>query len=308
MQACTSIRSCSVRPPRPPQARQVEPDQFRAAAANVEHQRPVAIAVDQRGAAGDGELRLGLLRHDLDPESGLALDRVDELAAIGGDAAGLRGDQPRPRHPAPLHFFGADLECFQRAVHRRRRQLARAQHAFAETDDAGERIDDEKAAARGLGDQQPAVIGAKIERGIDRWRLRPRRARVVFALGCRREAMGRRVCTRPGCDLRWATSPAVAGLVSLSLAVSRNHGSRARIAARPIHGVQPLTPGTADASSACRASGALVLCRSIYQSLERGKAAFQERPGCALLWLERRGQAMDSRSVRCVDARRRMRP
>ena len=127
---------------------------------------------------------------------------------------------------------------------------------------------EEKAAPRGLGDQQPAVIGAKIERGIDRWRLRPRRARVVFALGCRREAMGRRVCTRPGCDLRWATSPAVAGLVSLSLAVSRNHGSRARIAARPIHGVQPLTPGTADASSACRASGVLVLCRSIYQSLE----------------------------------------
>ena len=59
--------------PRPPQARQIEPDQLRAAAADVEHQRPVAIAVDQRGAAGDGELRLGLLRHDLDGESGLAL-------------------------------------------------------------------------------------------------------------------------------------------------------------------------------------------------------------------------------------------
>ena len=144
-----------------------------------------------------------------------------------------------------------------------RRQRARAQHAFAEADDAREGVDDEEAAPRGLGDEQPAIIGAEIERAINRRRMRPRlRARVFLALGCRREAMGRRVRTRPGCDLRWATSPAaVAGLVSLGLAVERNHGSRARIAARPIHGVQPLTPGTAGNSSACRASGVLVLCR-----------------------------------------------
>ena len=123
------------------------------------------------------------------------------------------------------------------------RQPARAQHAFAETDDAGERVDDEKAAPRGLGDQQPAIIGAEIERAINRRRLRPRCAPVSFLLSA---AAGRpwagaferaRAATCAG-------PPPPQSPVSFRLALrsTRNHGSRARIAARPIHGVQPLTP------------------------------------------------------------------
>ena len=45
-------------------ARQVEPDQLGGAAADVEHQREIAAEVDQRGAAGDGQLGLGLAVDD----------------------------------------------------------------------------------------------------------------------------------------------------------------------------------------------------------------------------------------------------
>src|SRR3990170_250508 len=83
------------------QPREVEPDQLGAAAADVEHEREVAAAVDQRSAARHRELGLRLLRHDLDGEAGLAARALDELTAIGGDAAGLRRDQPRARYRAP---------------------------------------------------------------------------------------------------------------------------------------------------------------------------------------------------------------
>ena len=81
---------------------------------------------------------------------------------------------------APPHLVGADLERVDGAAHGGVGQPARAQHAFAETDDAGERVDDEKAAARGLGDQQPAIIGAEIERAINRMAPAPRGAPASF--------------------------------------------------------------------------------------------------------------------------------
>ena len=177
MQLCTSTPVMQRAAPRAPDPRQIEPDQLRAAAANIEHQREVAIAVDQRSAARHGELGFGLLRHDLDGQAGLAPRPLNEIAAVGGDAAGLGGDQPRAGYRAPAHLLGADLERFDGPAHGRVGQPARAQHAFAEADDAGERVDDEKAPARGLGDQQPAIIGAEIERAINERRRRPRRPR-----------------------------------------------------------------------------------------------------------------------------------
>ena len=192
-----------------------------------------------------------------------ALARVDELAAIGGDAAGLGGDQPRARHRAPPHLVGADLERLDGAVHGRVGQPARAQHAFAETDDAGERVDDEKAAPRGLGDQQPAIIGAEVERAINRRRGRPRRRARVFS--CPRlppGGHGPALSNAPGLRLAsGATSPAVAGLVSLGLAVTRNHGSRAGSRRSAHSRCSTSNPRNRRALICCRASGALVLWR-----------------------------------------------
>ena len=164
---------------------EIEPDQLRAAAADIEDERPIAIAVDQRGAARDGELRLGLAAHDLDGKTGLAAHAVDELAAVGGDPARLGGDQARARHAAPPHLVGADLERLDGAAHGGIGEMAGAQHAFAEANDAGEGVDDEKAAARRPCDQQPAIVGAEIESPVDRNCGAPRaRTRIVLALGC----------------------------------------------------------------------------------------------------------------------------
>ena len=55
---------------------EIEPDQLRAAAADIEHQRPVAFPVDQRGAARDRELGLGLAADDLDGKTGVGASRA----------------------------------------------------------------------------------------------------------------------------------------------------------------------------------------------------------------------------------------
>ncbi len=126
---------------------EIEPDQLRAAAANIEDERPVTLPVDQRGAAGHREPRFGLPAHDLDGKSGVVAHAVDELGGVGGDAASLGGDQARPRHAAPPHLIRADLEGLDGTGHGGIGQPARAVHALAEANDAGERVDDEKAAA-----------------------------------------------------------------------------------------------------------------------------------------------------------------
>ena len=187
---------------------------------------------------------------------------LDELVAIGGDAAGLGGDQPRAGHRAAAHLLGADLERFDGAAHGRVGQPARAQHAFAETDDAGERVDDEKAPARGLGDQQPAIIGAEIERAINRRRGRPRRrACVSLALGCHaRPSAG--AIERARAATCVGPPPPPQSPVSLRMAL----GSREAMAAGRALPLGPFTmlnlspPEPPSRSSRGRASGALVLC------------------------------------------------
>ena len=58
---------------------------------------------------------------------------------------------------------------------------ARAGNAFAEPDDAGERIDNAEAVARRARHQEPAVVGAEIERGIGRTGQVLPTARLVLA-------------------------------------------------------------------------------------------------------------------------------
>ena len=164
---------------------EIEPDQLRAATADIEDERPIAIAVDQRGAARHGELRLGLPAHDLDGKTGVAAHPVDELAAVGGDPARLGSDQARARHATAPHLVRADLERVDGAVHGGIGKMAGAQHAFAEANDAGEGVDDEKAAAGRSCHQEPAIVGAEVERPINRNCGAPRaRTRIALALGC----------------------------------------------------------------------------------------------------------------------------
>ncbi len=148
-------------------ARQVEQDQLRGAAADVEHEDEVAAGVDERGRAGDGEARLDLAREDLDLEAELVAHAFEELPAVLGDAAGFGGDEARTAHLGAAELGRTDFERIERARHGRLRQPPGLADAFAETDDAREGIDDAEAAPRGAGEQQAAVVGAEVEGAVD---------------------------------------------------------------------------------------------------------------------------------------------
>src|SRR5262249_61518469 len=82
--------------------------------------------------------------------------------------AGLGRDQPRPRYAAVAHLVAADGKRLDRATDGGIADSAGFQDALAEADDAGEGVDDTEAVAGRARHQQPAVVGAGIERGIGR--------------------------------------------------------------------------------------------------------------------------------------------
>src|SRR5439155_22477099 len=61
-----------------------------------------------------------------------------------------------------------DGQRIDRAGDGRVADAARRGHALPQPDDAGERIDHAEAVAGGTRDQEPAIVGAEIERGIGR--------------------------------------------------------------------------------------------------------------------------------------------
>ena len=131
-------------------------------------------AIEQRRAAGDDQPRLFLGADDLERDAGLAFDPGHELGAIGGAAAGFGGDGARAGDVMRGDLLGADFERFDGARHRRFGKPAARGEAFAQADDARERIDDaERRGRRPLGaaprHQQAAIIGAEIERRIGRF-------------------------------------------------------------------------------------------------------------------------------------------
>ena len=113
-------------------------------------------------------------------------DAGAELGAVGGRAAGLGGDQPRAGDAAVRHLVAADAERVDRARDRRVADAAGRRHPFAEPDDAGEGIDDAEAVAGRARHQQPAIVGAEVERRVGRpRRRRPARGAVVTRIAVR---------------------------------------------------------------------------------------------------------------------------
>ena len=92
--------------------------------------------------------------------------RSRNSSRVGGEPAGLGGDQPGAHHPVPPDLGRAHLQRLDRALDGGLRQPAARGHALAQADDARERVDDLEAAPRRARHQQPAVVGAEIERGI----------------------------------------------------------------------------------------------------------------------------------------------
>jgi hypothetical protein len=102
---------------------------------------------------------------DVEGDAGFLADALDEFHAVGGAAAGLGGDRAGQLDVAAAQFVGADLQRPERAVHRLLAQLAGLGQTLAQAHDPAERIDHDEVVAGGPGDQQAAVVGAKVDRG-----------------------------------------------------------------------------------------------------------------------------------------------
>ncbi len=166
-----------------PQLGQVDPRQLRGAAADVHHQGRLAIAVEQGHAAGHGQARLFLGGDDGELEPRFGFHPSDEVRAVGGRAAGLGGDAADVRGAALSDPVGADLQGRQRAVHGRGVEPARVGQAIAQPHDAREGFQHPEPPRRRRGDQQAAIVGAEIKRGV---RVQVGTAVLVTAAGLRR--------------------------------------------------------------------------------------------------------------------------
>ena len=145
----------------------LDPDQFSRAAADIEQDRAAASWVEQRRTADHRERRLGLAIDHFQPDAGLGSDAVAETIGIGSGAAGLGRDQAQPARPAVADLVAADGERGDRPLDRGIADGTGRGNTLAEPDDPRETIDHAEPVAGGTGDQEPAVVGAKVKRGVD---------------------------------------------------------------------------------------------------------------------------------------------
>ena len=170
--------------PRLPAARPFlpHPDDLGRPAADVEHDRIGNARVQQRRAAGDDKPRLLGGGDDLEFDADRLAYLGEEIGAIRGTPARLGGDIAAPCDLALVDLAGADPQRLYRARHRRCGEGAGRGQALAKPHDPRKRVDDAKSAAGAARDQEAAVVGSEVERGIARRHL-PRRRREPVALG-----------------------------------------------------------------------------------------------------------------------------
>src|SRR5262249_13228385 len=161
-----------------------------------------ALGIEQRRTADHGQRRLGLAVDHLQLDAGLGGDTLAEMVGISGGAAGLGRDQPQPARLAEPDLVTADRQRRNRPFYRRLADGAGGGDALAEPDDAGEGIDHAEPVARGTGDQQPAIVGAEVQRSVDgglsRCRSQPGRASArPMAVAKPREVVHQNVFPRP---------------------------------------------------------------------------------------------------------------
>ena len=135
---------------------------------------------------------------------GLGARALQELEPVVGKPAGLGGDQARSHHAVALDLGGAHLQRLDGALDGRFRQLAACRHALAQADDARERVDDLEAAPRRAGHQQPAIVGAEIERGVGGLRRLARGRRRERWIDRRRRSRRAETRRAPRPRTRWA--------------------------------------------------------------------------------------------------------
>ena len=171
-------------------------NKFGGTTADIEQHGALPERIEQRQAAGYGEARFGFAVDDFERQAQFVLDTRAERSRVGGGAAGFGRDQPHPRDMTRLDLVAADAERNHRPFDGGLAEAAGRAQSLAKADDAGKRIDDAEALIGGPRDQQPAIIGTKVERRIGRGQrsLPARRYNRMAIGGCNgRKTHGRRL-------------------------------------------------------------------------------------------------------------------
>ena len=140
----------------------VSGDQLGRAAADVEHERPVAERAAVRHAAA-GELGLLRAAEQARREAVAPLDLAEEGLAVLGVADGARPDRQHALGAESLELAAEVGEDVADTGDRQRQQLAPLVHAFAEPSDHGPPRDLVHALALDVRDQQAGRVRAEVD-------------------------------------------------------------------------------------------------------------------------------------------------
>src|SRR5262249_17900160 len=117
---------------------------FRRAATDVEDEGAGGFRGQKRRAARESERGFFATGNDFELDAGLPPGTSDECLTVARTSAGFGGNSPGMADAVTAHLAGADAQGFDGAVHGRFGQCASRIDALAQTDDAGEGIDDAK--------------------------------------------------------------------------------------------------------------------------------------------------------------------
>ena len=143
------------------------PDDFRRTAPDVEQDRRFGVLVRKLAAAGRSQKGLGFPIDYLELEPQALANLGEKLRAVLGGSARLGRDQAGARDPSRAHLVPADPQRVERARDRRFRQPTCLRQSLAQANDARKRIDHAKAFRRRPRDEQPAIVRAQVQRGVE---------------------------------------------------------------------------------------------------------------------------------------------
>ena len=125
------------------------------------------VLVRKLAAAGRSQKGLGFPIDYLELEPQALANLGEKLRAVLGGSARLGRDQAGARDPSRAHLVPADPQRVERARYRRFRQPTCLRQSLAQANDARKRIDHAKAFRRRPRDEQPAIVRAQVQRGVE---------------------------------------------------------------------------------------------------------------------------------------------
>ena len=149
-------------------ARTFDPHHLGGTATDIEQDRPLGVDIKQRRTADRGQRGFGFAVDNFELDAGFALDQIEKRIGIVRRPASLRGDGAQPFGALGADFVPAHAQGAHGARDGGIADTARGGDALAQPDDARKRIDHAKPVMGHARDQQAAIVGAKIQRGIRR--------------------------------------------------------------------------------------------------------------------------------------------